>query len=141
MTGEMKGKKTTRKRARKMADIGSPIPSGSCGGFGGDGYAECGHSKCGKICNVRYVGPISHIRDHHIWHAAKGVSHIWTATIVTGMALVLTGVMAYSIVDAKTTRDAEIKQAASQAQMQQLVQQLSQVQQTLRDVRANCQNQ
>lgn len=142
MTGEMKGKKASRKRAyNKMVDCGPPVPSGPRGGFGGDGECgDCGHSKCGKTCNVRYVGPISLIRDHHIWHAARGVSHIWTATIVTGVALVLTGVMAYTIVDAQTTRDSQIEQNAAQTQMRQLIQRINQMDQTLRQVQANCQN-
>ncbi len=44
---------------------------------------------------------------HHILHAARGVSNIWTAVVITGLSLVLTGAVAYTAVEAKTTeRDA-----------------------------------
>lgn len=57
----------------------------------------CGHSHCGRVCNVRFCGPTTQLRDHHIVHAAKGVSHVWTAAIVSGLAVVLTGAIAYSV--------------------------------------------
>jgi hypothetical protein len=51
---------------------------------------------------VRYVGPTSHLHDHHIIHAARGVAHVWTAAIVAGLAVVLTGAIAYTAVEAQS---------------------------------------
>lgn len=47
------------------------------------------------------------MRDHHIVHTARGISHVWTAAIVAGLAVVLTGAVAWTAVDAqqKTTTD------------------------------------
>jgi len=47
------------------------------------------------------------MRDHHIVHAARGISQVWTAAIVAGLAVVLTGAIAWSAVDAqvRTTTD------------------------------------
>jgi hypothetical protein len=63
------------------------------------------------MCNVRYVGPTSHLRDHHILHAARGVSHIWSAAIITGFAIVLTGAIAFQAVQASTDQRMEDAQA------------------------------
>ncbi len=63
--------------------------------------STCGHYGCtGGTCNVRYVGPTTHIRDHHIVHAARGASNVWTAAIVAGLAVVLTGAIAYTALGA-----------------------------------------
>jgi hypothetical protein len=51
---------------------------------------------------VRYCGPTSHPRDHLIHQAAHGVQHIWAASIVAGLAVVLTGFMAYTGVQAES---------------------------------------
>ncbi len=59
----------------------------------------CGH-ECVGSCQVRHVGPTSHLRDHHVRHAAKSVSHTWMAAIVTGVAIVLTGALALGDVQA-----------------------------------------
>jgi len=45
------------------------------------------------------------MRDHHIMHAARGVAHVWTAAIVAGLAVVLTGAIAYTAVEAQSTTD------------------------------------
>jgi len=63
--------------------------------------AACGHSHCQDRCRVRYIGPTSHIRDHHILHTARGVAHVWTATIIAGLAIVITGAIAFSAVNAQ----------------------------------------
>ena len=84
--------KQKRAGRRTVAAANSPEPSGPM----------CGHGGCEAECKVRYVGPTSHIRDHHIVHAAKGVTHIWSAAIVTGFALVLTGAIALTAVQAST---------------------------------------
>jgi len=63
--------------------------------------ALCGHSHCQDRCRVRYIGPTSHIRDHHILHTARGVAHVWTAAIIAGLAIVITGAIAFSAVNAQ----------------------------------------
>lgn len=64
--------------------------------------STCGHSACtGGKCNVRYVGPVSHIRDHHVVHAARHASHVWSAAIVAGLAVVLTGALGYAAIGAE----------------------------------------
>lgn len=93
-----KQKRTVRKAAKETS---SPIPCGPTGGSMEDVPSVCGHSGCGGgTCNVRYVGPTTHIRDHHIVHAAKGASNVWTAAIVAGLAVVLTGAIAYTALGA-----------------------------------------
>jgi len=68
----------------------------------------CGHSHCQDRCRVRYIGPTSHIRDHHILHTARGVAHVWTAAIIAGLAIVITGAIAFSAVNAQNqTQEAE----------------------------------
>lgn len=64
--------------------------------------AICGHSGCGPSCNVRYSGPTSHPRDHLIHQAAHGARHVWMASVVAGLAVVLTGAMAYTAVQAES---------------------------------------
>lgn len=100
--------KTTSARTRKA--IASPVPEGPVGGMGMMEDPACGHSNCGRACNVRHVGPTSPIRDHHIAHIARGVSNVWTASIVAGLAVVLTGAIAYSAVQA-----APVERSSSQA--------------------------
>lgn len=41
------------------------------------------------------------MHNHHIVHAARGASHIWAAAIVAGLAVVLTGSIAFSAVQAE----------------------------------------
>jgi hypothetical protein len=88
---EPKMKKATRARFKKAAN--SPEPTGP--------LSTCGHSGCVDKCNVSYHGPTTHVRDHQIHMAAAGVRHIWTASVVAGLAVVLTGTIAYSAVEAK----------------------------------------
>lgn len=101
--GELKPKKPVRRRVMKAAN--SPEPTGPVGGSPSeDSNPACGHGGCGRSCSVRYVGPTSHMRDHHILHAAKGVTHIWSAAIVTGFAIVLTGAIAFNAAQASTEK-------------------------------------
>ncbi len=51
---------------------------------------------------MRYAGPTSHPRDHHIQMAAHGTKHIWVASIVAGLAVVLTGSIAYTAAQAES---------------------------------------
>lgn len=61
--------------------------------------STCGHSGCeGDACHVHYVGPTSHLRDHYMVHAARGASHVWPAAIVSGLAILLTGVFVHAAV-------------------------------------------
>jgi len=90
-------KTRVRKAVRRPKTGNSPSPSSMARP---DKFAACGHSHCGETCKVRYIGPVSPIRDHHIWHVARGVSHIWSAVIIAGLAVVLTGTVAYSTVNA-----------------------------------------
>jgi hypothetical protein len=62
----------------------------------------CGHSGCDDMCKVRYAGPTSHPRDHRMHEIASGVKHVWTASVVAGLAVVLTGVIAFNAVQAET---------------------------------------
>jgi len=73
----------------------------------------CGHSHCAEVCRVRYIGPVTPIRDHHILHVARGVSHIWTAVIIAGLAVVLTGAVAFSSVNAANQRREDIRTTQS----------------------------
>lgn len=42
------------------------------------------------------------MRDHHIAHVARGMSHIWASAIIAGLAVVLTGALAFSAAQAQT---------------------------------------
>jgi hypothetical protein len=71
---------------------------------------------------VRYVGPVSSIGDHHAFHAARGSTHIWAAALITSLALVVTGAVAFQSVEAAQTKQAEAltKQNASRADIAEL---------------------
>ncbi len=107
-----------KKSGRKAANTPAPCGPGS----------TCGHSGCeGGTCSVRYVGPTSHPRDHHVQEAAHGARHVWTAAIVAGLAVVLTGTIAFSAVDAAT-------QNATQTERQQIMQRLEKVERMVQDL-------
>lgn len=122
---ETKPKRRTVKRrsVAKTTDEGStPIPSGP----GTD--ALCGHGGCGSgQCNVRYVGPTSHPRDHYALHAARGVAHIWMAVIVTGVSMVLTGALAFTAVQAKTDQDQSLRDGKSRADLTRVMERLDKI--------------
>ena len=92
--GTPKTKTTTRRSPSKAS---APIPRGPVGG------STCGHDGCERTCRVRYAGPTSPIHNEHIIHAARGASQVWTAAIVAGLAVVLTGAIAFSAVQAETS--------------------------------------
>lgn len=123
---EEKTKKGSSHRTGKGAGH-SPIPKGP------GSYPVCGHSGCGAQCQVRYVGLTSHIRDHHALHAARGITHIWAAAIVTGLAVVLTGVVAYSSVSAKSS-----DRGASQADWARITARLQQIETSLQETKVAC---
>lgn len=95
MTTVLKTKKRVT-HVRKAAN--SPEPTGY------SSLSTCGHSLCKDRCVVRHVGPTSHMRDHHILHAGRGVAHVWTAVIIAGLAIVLTGAVAYSAANAQNQK-------------------------------------
>jgi hypothetical protein len=100
--------------------------------------AVCGHSSCGSSCRVHYAGPTSSIADHHAYHAAHAHNHVWAAAIISGLAVVLTGAIAYSSVEAKTTRDASMAQLTVDTQLTQVMQRLDQLEIKLNEVKATC---
>lgn len=83
-------------RVRKAAN--SPEPTGHAS------FSACGHSLCKDRCVVRHVGPTSQMRDHHILHAGRGVAHVWTAVVIAGLAIVITGAVAYSSANAQNQK-------------------------------------
>ena len=134
--GELKLKKTVRRRALAA---NSPEPTGPVPPTD----PACGHGGCGMECKVRYVGPTSHMRDHHIVHAARGMTHVWTAAIVTGFAIVLTGAVAFNAVQAKTSTEVQDSQAVLKEDLTRSVQTLSErisvMEESLKRVEASCQ--
>ena len=112
MTKDTTKKRVIRKRA-KAGNSPSPSTKSKC--------APCGHSHCDDRCRVRYIGPTTHVRDHHILHAARGISHIWPAVIIAGLAVVLTGAIAYQTVNAQNK---QIDQELSQSSTQQILNKL-----------------
>jgi len=137
-TAKTKRKTTTRKRStRSKKDASSPIPSGP--GMCGHESGACGPDGCG----VRYVGPVSSMRDHHAMHAARGSAHIWAAAVTTGLALVLTGAIAYNAVEAKQVqRDAVMaSQAASHQDVERILQRLDKLERSQADLEVMVRNQ
>jgi hypothetical protein len=100
--------------------------------------AVCGHSTCGSSCNVHYAGPTTSIGDHHAYHAARGTNHVWAAAIVSGLAVVLTGVVAYSSVEASSFSTASSSTAVVQTEVDRLVERLNTLEVQLRDVKTAC---
>lgn len=133
---ELSPKKPIRRApVRKAAN--SPAPAmGS--GMGASSGPTCGHDGCGTACNVRYVGPTSHMRDHHIVHTARGISHVWTAAIVAGLAVVLTGAVAWTAVDAqqKTTMDPNV--AAVREGVDKLGKRMDRMEDLLKQLMSQC---
>ncbi len=101
-------------------------------------FNNCGHDNCPThTCNVRYVGPVSHVRDHHALHAARGVAHVWTAAIVSGLAVVLTGVLAYNAAQAQTRRATGLPTAQS-ADIRMMMERLDRLETMMRNVAERC---
>ncbi|MCR4278999.1 MAG: hypothetical protein NUV81_03820 [bacterium] len=101
--------KITSKRRAKAGN--SPIPKGPA----------CGHMSCDSGCRVRHIGPTSYLRDHHAHISARGVHHTWMATIVTGVAIVMTGALALQGVHAGDELSAR---TSDQAEMNQLLEEV-----------------
>jgi hypothetical protein len=96
MESAMKTTSVRKRTVRKSANSPEPTPIND-----EPVSSLCGHSHCGDMCRVRYIGPTSHIRDHHILHTARGMTHVWTAAIIAGLAIVITGAAAFSVVNAQ----------------------------------------
>jgi hypothetical protein len=103
---EMEDKTPKQKRSVRRAAkaSGSPIPCGPTGGGMDEMSSACGHQNCtGGKCSVRYVGPTTPISNHHLIHTMRNASHVWSAAIVTGLAVVLTGALGYAAFGADAT--------------------------------------
>jgi Tfp pilus assembly protein PilN len=68
------------------------------------------------------VGPVSSLGDHHAFTASRGSTHIWAAALITSLALVVTGAVAFQSVEAAQTKQAEAltKQSATRADIAEL---------------------
>ncbi len=121
---DIKSKKPSRRR--KAGN--SPIPAGQTHSSTG---GPCGHSGCATTCQVRFVGPTSHPRDHQILTAARGVANAWTAAIVAGLAVVLTGAIAYTAVEAQSPKGSETNRGVAQ-ELAKLNRRLNSVEELLR---------
>lgn len=130
-----KPKRVGVRRNMSARAASSPEPEGVVQGGG-----TCGHGGCTTGCRVRYVGQTSHLRDHYAMHAARGMTHIWSATIITGLAVVLTGVIGYSVVQAKGSSSSTqwMPPVVTQADVMVLQAQLEDMQRTLSELRASC---
>jgi hypothetical protein len=84
---------------------------------------------------VRYVGPVSHLRDHHALHAARGVAHVWTAAIVSGLAVVLTGVLAYGSVQAAANSGGRRSQSQ---ELRTIMERLDRLETSMQEVKQHC---
>jgi hypothetical protein len=106
-------KKPVRRRSVKAGASPAPCGPGS----------TCGHDACvGPACRVRYVGPVSSLADHHAFTASRGSTHIWAAALITSLALVVTGAVAFQSAEASQTKQAEAmtKQSATRADIAEL---------------------
>lgn len=128
-------KKPVRRTVRKAAN--TPVPEAMSTGMSAMG-STCGHDGCSTACNVRYVGPTSHMRDHHIVHTARGVAQVWTAAIVAGLAVVLTGAIAWSTVDAQSKPASDTSNAAVRQGIEQLGKRLDRMEDMLKTLTAQC---
>lgn len=134
---ELKPKKTVARRRRVMKAANAPEPTGPVGGSTPDEPTDpqCGHMGCtGGSCNVHYVGPTSHMRDHHIVHAARGISHVWSAAIITGLAIVITGAIALSSVQAATSPSA----SSGSSDLRAISQRLDRIESAMRGLSEKC---
>jgi hypothetical protein len=124
MSEEMK-MKPARRRVAKAAS--TPMPTGpACGHEGG-----CSDGGC----KVRYVGPVSHLTDHHSYTAARASSHIWGAALITSLALVVTGAVAFNSAEAGQTKKAQemYRQNANRGDIEKIVTQLNRIERNTKE--------
>jgi len=122
------------KRPRRIKAAGSPEPMESMSNMG----PSCGHGGCGLSCSVRYVGPTSPMHNHHIVNAARGASQVWTAAIVAGLAVVLTGAIAYTAVQAGTISSVENPTGAILVELKAIETRLDQMNRRLDGLASQC---
>jgi hypothetical protein len=124
----------TKKTVRRKKAANTPIPSGP-----GSKGPTCGHDgNCSADnCMVTYAGPVSRMHDHHMVVAARNTSHIWPAAVITSLALLVTGSLAFSSVQAaQDARTAALeKQAANRADIDRIVQQLNRIEAIVTETR------
>jgi hypothetical protein len=134
MSEEMKSKKRSMRRraVTSMTEGNASVPEGMT--------AACGHGGCGPTCCVRYVGPTSHVRDHHVLHVARGVANIWGAAVLTGVAIVLTGAIAFTSVEAKQHQERARAEAKGRADAARIVSRLEMIEKAVRDLKVLCAN-
>lgn len=90
---QTKAKKAPSKRRTRSKKAGnSPAPSSQC-----------------TPKSVRYCGPTSHPSHHHAAVAASGSRHIWSASIIAGLAIVLTAAIAFTAVQAEEEQHDQIR--------------------------------
>ena len=130
----------SRRAAAVEPDMMSDETSAAPGGMSSAG-ADCGHSGsgcAGGVCQVHYVGPTSQISDHHTLRAAHASSHIWAAAIVSGLAVVLTGVVAYSSVEASTAQHEVVAQDANRSDMDQMFERINSLEAAIQSMKESC---
>ena len=73
-------------------------------------------------------------------HAAYGATHIWAAAVVAGLAVVLTGTIAFSSVQAKSERDiaALRNDSLTSDDLSRVMEKLAQVESDLNNVKTLC---
>lgn len=127
-------KKTAAKKRTikaKMPAGNSPAPTMQAPVCGHDGHCST------NACAVRYVGPTSQLSDHYTNHLAKASVNIWSAAVVTGLALVVTGAIAYQSVSAASTKTAQQlqKQNANRADIAKVIDQLNRIERVSTETR------
>ncbi len=128
-------------KVRKTPSRKKPMMDAHSSGADMPMSSTCGHSGCSSRCEVRYVGPTSPISAHHALHASRGIAHVWSASIISGLAVVLTGVIAYSSIQGGAQAAAYVSPAAQPAtrgDVTTLSQQIQQLQQEVLDLKAIC---
>ncbi|MEK7473575.1 MAG: hypothetical protein AAB668_02520 [Patescibacteria group bacterium] len=121
-----------KKTARRRKAASTPIPKGP------GSSPTCGHDgNCTpNACRVTYAGPVSRMHDHHMISAARGTMHIWPAAIITSLALLVTGTVAFYSVDAaQDKRTAALqKQAANRADIEKIMERLDKIERMTSDI-------
>jgi hypothetical protein len=124
---------TPKKTVRRKKAASTPIPTGP-----GSSDPTCGHDgNCtANACAVTYAGPVSRLHDHHVIRASRGTTHIWQAAVITSLALLVTGTVAFYSVDAAQDQRAAAlqKQAANRADTQKIVEQLNRIERMTTDI-------
>ncbi|MCW1892538.1 MAG: hypothetical protein KIH65_004875 [Candidatus Uhrbacteria bacterium] len=100
---ETKAKKVAPRRAAakiSVKEANSPAPEDACQP---------------SPRSLRFSGPTTHISHDHSAQAAAGVRHVWPASIVVGLAIILTASIAYTAVQAETEQRQVIRSSHDRA--------------------------